>query len=75
MLVRPVMKRLFCLKANNDLGRLAPSTVPQFKILSLIEHGAVFCLKKFGVVCLNQLVPESIWCKRLYRDLKISWYA
>ena len=28
MLVRPAMKRLFCLKAKNGLGRFAPSALP-----------------------------------------------
>ena len=31
MLVRPAMKRLFCLKAKNGLGRFAPSALPHYK--------------------------------------------
>ena len=31
MLVRPVMKRLFCLKAKNGLGRFAPSALPNYE--------------------------------------------
>ena len=30
MLVRPVMKRLFRLKAKNSLGRFAPSALPHY---------------------------------------------
>ena len=30
MLVRPAMKRLFCLKAKNGLGRFAPSALPHY---------------------------------------------
>ena len=30
MLVRPAMKRLFCLKAKNGLGRFVPSTLPHY---------------------------------------------
>ena len=30
MLVRPAMKRLFCLKAKNGLGRVAPSALPNY---------------------------------------------
>ena len=30
MLVRPVMKRLYCLKAKNGLGRFAPSALPHY---------------------------------------------
>ena len=30
MLVRPDMKRLFCLKAKNELGRFAPSALPHY---------------------------------------------
>ena len=30
MLVRPAMKRLFCLKAKNGLGRFAPSSLPHY---------------------------------------------
>ena len=32
MLVRPVMKRLFCLKAKNGLGRFAPSALPHHEV-------------------------------------------
>ena len=32
MLVRPAMKRLFCLKAKNGLGRFAPSALPHYNI-------------------------------------------
>ena len=35
MLVRPAMKRLFCLKAKNGLGRFAPSSL-RFSGSSLI---------------------------------------
>ena len=31
MLVRPAMKRLFCLKAKNGLGRFAPSALTHYK--------------------------------------------
>ena len=31
MLVRLAMKRLFCLKAKNGLGRFAPSALPHYK--------------------------------------------
>ena len=37
MLVRPAMKRLFCVKAKNGLGRFAPSTM-WFSGSSLICH-------------------------------------
>ena len=30
MLVRPAMKRLFCLKEKNGLGRFAPSALPHY---------------------------------------------
>ena len=30
MLVRPAMKRLFCLKTKNGLGRFAPSALPHY---------------------------------------------
>ena len=30
MLVRPAMKRLFCMKAKNGLGRFAPSVMPHY---------------------------------------------
>ena len=32
MLVRPAMKRLFCLKAKNGLGRFAPSTLLHYNL-------------------------------------------
>ena len=32
MLVRPAMKRLFCLKAKNGLGRFALSALPHYNI-------------------------------------------
>ena len=35
MLVRPAMKRLFCLKAKDGLGRFAPSAL-RFSVSSLI---------------------------------------
>ena len=33
MLVRPAMKRLFCLKAKKGLGRFAPSALPHYNIV------------------------------------------
>ena len=35
VLVRPAMKRLFCLKAKNGLGRLAPSALPHYNYVSV----------------------------------------
>ena len=35
MLVRPAMKRLFCLKAKNGLGRFAPSALPHYDLWSV----------------------------------------
>ena len=44
MLVRPAMKRLFCLKAKNGLGRCASSALPYYytsgKLLHTTLHGA-----------------------------------
>ena len=37
MLVRPAMKRLFCLKAKNGLGRFAPSALPHYYLLFLLR--------------------------------------
>ena len=33
MLVRPAMKKLFCLKAKNALGRFAPSALPHHDLV------------------------------------------
>ena len=58
MLVRPAMKRLFCLKAKNRLGRFAPSAL-RFSGSSLI----LSCLTvsfSCGIVCsLVKRTPES----------------
>ena len=37
MLVRPAMKRLFCPKAKNGLGRFAPSALPHYKKLKNVS--------------------------------------
>ena len=33
MLVRPAMKRLFCLKAKKGIGRFAPSALPHYYLI------------------------------------------
>ena len=45
MLVRPAMKRLFCLKAKNGLGRFAPSALPQ---VSAFEFSRIFRRDRVG---------------------------
>ena len=45
MLVRPSMKRLFCLKAKNGLGRFAPSAFPHYSphcFLHLFDKKNIF---------------------------------
>ena len=37
MLVRPVMKRLFCLKAKNGLGRFAPSVLTHYNAAVILQ--------------------------------------
>ena len=45
MLVRPAMKRLFCLNAKNGLGRSAPSALPQ---VSAFEFSRIFRRDRVG---------------------------
>ena len=42
MLVRPVMKRLFGLKAKNGLGRFAPSSLPHYYRLDRYATSVVY---------------------------------
>ena len=37
MLVRPAMKRLFCLKAKKVLGRFAPSALPYYNHFTCLK--------------------------------------
>ena len=40
MLVRPAMKRLFCLKTKNGLGRFGPSALPHYKFPDRLVEGS-----------------------------------
>ena len=58
MLVRPAMKRLFCLKAKNGLGRFAPSAL-RFSGSSLIMSCLTVSFSCGIVYSLVKRTPES----------------
>ena len=58
MLVRPAMKRLFCLKAKNGLGRFAPSAL-RFSGSSLILSCLTVSFSCGIVYSLAKKTPES----------------
>ena len=48
MLVRPAMKRLFCLKAKNGLGRFAPSALPHYQKMYVVDQKKQYILVRTG---------------------------
>ena len=58
MLVRPAMKRLFCLKAKNGIGRFAPSAL-RFSSSSLILSCLTVSFSCGIVYSLVKRTPES----------------
>ena len=75
MLVRPAMKRLFCLKAKNGLGRFAPSALPHYKYRALYccttTFGSCYVFHSYIQITLSGNVSNS---SALNTSISVSLY-